>query len=708
MNHPDILIQLCRQLDLTSGATDIALLPYLQKAATFSVRNENFKIVKYQPKALQPVLETLANKEGTASHYFTPISLNITANFFPKTNIPDSRSLDAQLTKLKQAIQQAGSDADRIWLALEQHGSTLACDAMYPDISLYDFIKVTAGVALCLKQTENVDGELCIVSGNVSGIQTYLYDLVSKNAAKLLKGRSFYVQLLTDSLLQELLSSLDLSTYNVVYASGGGFYVLAPATQTMRQNFETYRQRVTAQLYKKHKTTLFAEFGISVNFGSTVLLDAVWEDLLIKMQRRRWKRLSSNPDLESGFYEFAEYGGTRSKDQITNIEIDASEEAVQYEDYIVSKMTHNQINAGRRLRDATWWISGKTGAVQTSADPVLEDPFEYRHFFEAEKPSLFTGEYRQRSFNKPEGSQAFIFYGGNKYQDETFDELAEGDRFSRLGVLRMDVDNLGTIFNERMETTYGLNLVRYAAVSRSLDWFFKGYLNTLQQQDKELWENTRLIYSGGDDLFIVGRWRETLLFAERIREEFKKWTCNNPNLNISGGISIVPGKFPIIQAAKMAERAEKQAKRYPNMANPTKNAFSLFDTPLQWDEEFAIVRSLKDELLPFMIQRKLNKSFLTKIGMHAAAQKEQQLNDKPQRWRWMLAYDMGRFKSTLPKDSEVLVFVNRVLIEAFGDKHYKNRLLKSNYPYLQLLHIACRWVELELRTLETENNNTHQ
>ena len=102
------------------------------------------------------------------------------------------------------------------------------------------------------------------------------------------------------------------------------------------------------------------------------------------------------------------------------------------------------------------------------------------------------------------------FYGGNHFDGSTFDEFCrdEGESsFRRLGVLRMDVDNLGYIFQKGMlpERT---TLSRYAALSRSFDYFFSGYLNTIQQETAP--HTSFIIYSGGDDLFIIAAWNDAI------------------------------------------------------------------------------------------------------------------------------------------------------------------------------------------------------
>lgn len=110
--------------------------------------------------------------------------------------------------------------------------------------------------------------------------------------------------------------------------------------------------------------------------------------------------------------------------------------------------------------------------------------------------------------------------------------FAGGEGFKRLGILRMDVDNLGRIFQEGFGENRS-SFSRYAALSRSFDWFFKGYINTLWKGHFS--NSTYIVYSGGDDLFLVGRWNDCIAFAELIRTEFRKYVCENPILRFPAG-----------------------------------------------------------------------------------------------------------------------------------------------------------------------------
>jgi CRISPR-associated protein Csm1 len=56
-------------------------------------------------------------------------------------------------------------------------------------------------------------------------------------------------------------------------------------------------------------------------------------------------------------------------------------------------------------------------------------------------------------------------------------------------------------------------------VSRSFDYFFSGYLNTIQQEIAP--DTSFIVYSGGDDLFNVASWEDAIELAKKIRSDFK-------------------------------------------------------------------------------------------------------------------------------------------------------------------------------------------
>lgn len=158
-----------------------------------------------------------------------------------------------------------------------------------------------------------------------------------------------------------------------------------------------------------------------------------------------------------------------------------------------------------------------------------------------------------------------------------------------IGALRMDVDNLGKLFSSIS------NIAQLSARSRMLNLFFKLHLNHIcanrsfdllkkSQAEHGEWgesgRNVSIIYAGGDDLFIVGAWDETVELSFDIQNEFERFTAALPEgkSGISGGLTLHQPKFPLYQMARLSAEAEAYAKHDldDEEPKPRKNRISLF------------------------------------------------------------------------------------------------------------------------------------
>lgn len=697
------------------------------KALSWAVGCE-YSVDKYEPVALRPVLETVKN--GTPKSYFRPQPLSIEKKFFPLDTEPSKEDLIKHFNDLKEAVKSAKSNF--LLNTIEYYGSSLAASSFLYDISLYDLIKIASAICHCL---ESGNGKLRILGGNVSGIQAYLYDIVSKRASKLLKGRSFYIQLIADTLCDAFLEEFSLSPCHVVYSSGGGFYIIIPSENETQKKFEDIRKALTQKVYEVHGIHLSVDFEVTEEFEQDDDISQIWGQLFRKINANKLKRLSSNPEiLKNLFLKFVEEGGlsNENRDAITNEEIpkEARYEFLGEEtDKIkVSALTKAQIDKiGKNLKEAKYWITSKE---KINSKNAFEDLLGYWHLLSDRVPNDLPAISNVRILNQPRPDSSFFLYGGNntpefndtninlvdREEDKvkpgdplTYDIMARGEGLDLLGVLRMDVDDLGSIFISEIGTYKSLS--RYATLSRSLDWFFKGYLNTVhQQKNKEYKDKTLIVYSGGDDLFVVGRWDLVLEMALEIQADFSEWTGNN--LTISAGLVSLPPKFPIMQAANMAGREEKKAKEYEYKCNLTekeirKNSISLFGKPLNWQREMPIVKELRDVFFRLLDTYEANESILQKIQMHGSACAEQEKKNLRKKWTWNLIYDLSRFENALrSKNKKAADIIANLRDEAFKDEPYRSK--QSNYRYIILMQMAARCVELKRRTLgksRKEKNN---
>jgi CRISPR-associated protein Csm1 len=155
----------------------------------------------------------------------------------------------------------------------------------------------------------------------------------------------------------------------------------------------------------------------------------------------------------------------------------------------------------------------------------------------------------------------------------------------------MDVDDLGQLFGQgfRHQDSTGTvvntaTLVRVASLSAALSRYFEGWVGELcrdvnRTEARKGNELVYAIYSGGDDLFIVGTWDVLPELARRIREDFRTYTAGNRRLHLSGGITLHGGKEPLYQAADLAGDALDAAKRVHG-----KDAVNFLDISVGWGE----------------------------------------------------------------------------------------------------------------------------
>ncbi len=744
--------RIIREADhLSSGmdrSTDIA----------FQDEQDESKWDSFKTKRMVSVFEGVLKPKHIHQLHLPVEPINLKKSFFPQTDFgdPDYAALWKEFNNEFKFLQQENyRDFSETFLyLLYKYTCTIPSSTInFPDVSLYDHLKTTAAIAVCLydweQEAEDKNSDpFLLIGADFSGIQDYIYNIISKSAAKNLKGRSFYLKLLSDSVVRLLIDRLNLFEANVIYNAGGGFYILAPNTPATKEKLEEVTHFNENQIFETHGTSLYVAID-SVSISKATLmgtdhkntLGTRWGELFEKRDSKKKQRYQQRLVADySSFFEPGKTGGTALRDAITGEEIPEGEEFVFLLDgsklrksdagatgnEVVSELTYKQISLGRKLREAdVWVISRKPLTYWSDRESINPGNLGVYYYFLTEKDIKKKAEELKASADsvkiitingKENGEVDFLntmiqgcnnvygfeFFGGNDFpadgkgDPKFFDELAGEEGFRRLGVLRMDVDNLGLIFQKGIKT-HQSSFSRYAALSRNLDWFFKGYLNTLWR--KNFSDTTYIIYSGGDDLFIVGHWNQCIAFAEKIRQEFKAFTCMNQNLNISGGIAIITPKYPIKKAAEESAEAEKAAK---NFMGDTKNAVCFLGRALGWDNEFPVVASLKESILQWLQADKLTKSFISKLNAHYAMA-EAESKDKeftlPPKLYWMMAYDFSRLTTRL-QSAEARQLIEQCKTDVVSNTIHGKRF--ETYHALQLWHLAARWAELEYRT---KNNN---
>ena len=633
------------------------------------------------------------------------------------------------------------------------------------NVSLFEHLKTTAGIALSLFDFYNEQNTEISFAGNImqdnlgesdslmmvcidiSGIQKFIYDISNKRAAKSMKGRSFYLQLLMQNVLNDLLNHPDIKLYptNVIYASGGKAYLILPniekAKQAIAQIDSTYQEIV----WKDYQGKIYITFG-HIAFGYKTFKDTntnkwtsyvtskevideekikgnesekhldlgdIWRIVSDKAAAKKHTKFKQKVLEFKDLFKPIPYDVNGVKCAATGITMPVSEMKIlekgegDNKDLYVLSTVYDQTLLGEKLKRGNYLVS------YTKADKInphieingtkyeIISGEEISHLPSHKYESAIVYAFNNTNVGNRLNNTGFktMFYGGNEQplkndgNAKTFEDLCllpDGSR-TKLGILRMDVDNLGQIFingfgDQKNGYITKKSFAAYSTLSFLLEAFFCGYINQIRQRDKYK-DLIQILYSGGDDLFAIGRWDATIEFASDIRTEFSKFTCRK-DITISGGIAIVGAKYPISKSAEMAGDIEKQAKDY----TAAKNAINFFGETVNWGEEFAFVCGVKDSFCYFdgIVSRSLIQNIQKyKLIKDGSIKKE----EKDFSYVWNSAYTISRTLERIKKENhpEAWTFVNDISKNIIhNDKFGSDR-------YLDLLSLGARWAEYLLK-----------
>jgi len=484
-----------------------------------------------------------------------------------------------------------------------------------PDVSLYDHSRMTAALAACLCwRTDDELAELLtepgrseevvalLVGGDVSGVQDFLYTVTPRGAASALRGRSFYLQMLTDAVVGYLLRRLGLPPTNVVYASGGRFFLLAPP-EAKDQLAEAQRY-VSRVLLRHHGGDLYVALAGEPLSGRDFYEGRMankWAGVAASLRLGKERRfLELGADLHHLLFEPWRDQGNQQREcgvchhEHADVRPDGETEVLK----CPACRAYEQYGDGLRrakylaLIDVEPAFDGDDGPAGTPDDVLAalglrlrlpSAPGEVDVEGERVRILALTDEARKDLGPGPRTSVGRRFLVNVTPEREgkikTTDKLAEASRgISRLGALRMDVDNLGRIFSVGLGKLASLS--RLAQLSFAISLYFEGWVETLAREFNPPDGDHRVysIYSGGDDLFFVGSWDALADLARAIRRDFTVYCAGHPDLHVSGGMVLVGERYPLYQAADDAGKAEDQAK-----TRPGKDAFTFLGRTLPWE-----------------------------------------------------------------------------------------------------------------------------
>jgi CRISPR-associated protein Csm1 len=175
-------------------------------------------------------------------------------------------------------------------------------------------------------------------------------------------------------------------------------------------------------------------------------------------------------------------------------------------------------------------------------------------------------------------------------QPVEFKDLAAGAQGAPLlGVLKLDADNLGAAFRKSIPNAP--NFAGLQRLSERLDDFFARQVDEILARPP--WDSLYMVFSGGDDLLLVGRWNVAFDFAGEIQERFASSFAGD-GLTLSGGLALVKPTFPIRRAADQADDLLATAKTQPAAgASAPKDQLATFGQVWKWADHATVATTAR-------------------------------------------------------------------------------------------------------------------
>lgn len=500
------------------------------------------------------------------------------------------------------------------------------------DISLYVHSKITSAVASCMKlyfdeQQIQDYKKYCfnsgskifrnekiylLVSGDISGIQDFIYTIPSKGALKTLRGRSLYIDLLLEEFIDEYLEQIGLSRANVLYSGGGHFYILAPNIEDTKKAIDKLQAKMNRWLMENIGINLYLAIGMAECSANNLMKSEAQGNLFATVNKKlrddKTIRYSKDEDFLEYIFNVEKEKDTAKKE--CNICHNLVDKLGEYnsDEEIACEFCLNLYKLGQDIltQDLVFVISEEK--IDGGIKIFGKDKDLYMYAVNIEDIDMFKGKILRiySKNNLLENDLAIRLYladySAKNENDEvmTFDDLAKSSckidkGIKRLGVLRLDVDDLGIAFSsgfvsdkDKIEDNLRyVTLSRYADLSKDISMFFKVAINKICAGDltgcvdfeekafnifaiaKAPKRKVNIIYAGGDDLFLVGAWDEVLEVAIDINRAFKQFT--NGKLTLSAGMAMFSPTYPISKMAEIAGLLVQMSK-----SKKDKNSIALF------------------------------------------------------------------------------------------------------------------------------------
>ncbi len=386
--------------------------------------------------------------------------------------------------------------------------------------------------------------EMLLISGDFYGIQKFIFErLNTKNASKVIRAKSAFIQLFTVALAQYICQKLNIDEKYILTTNAGKFEILSP---NMESNVvEKVQELVNDYFIKK----FYGLSGVSICYTPCKK-----EDFLEKTKYKQLREKIANIVEEKKFKKL----NLKNQNAI-----------LSYNNNIANQTLCKICNIRKIEHDEKCDICSMF--VKLGKDLVSNKEYVW-----SKKDLLIDLENFDTKIMLNAKIKSYILKG--EHDDPIdFEHLAKNSckdldtGVQALGILKADVDGMGKFIKNSDITD---SFENFDLFSKTLDNFFSIYIPSKM---KENFSDTYTVFAGGDDLFLVGSWDVILELARFIHDEFSKFVVSK-ELTISFGIAIANPSTPISYLAEHTEHLLEASKAIDDK----KDAISLFRETVKW------------------------------------------------------------------------------------------------------------------------------
>jgi len=551
---------------------------------------------------------------------------------------------------------------------LERYCWCIPVSAQDQDISLYQHLKMSAAFAgtLCLyhknKNTETKEAldaneqPFLFIQGDVSGIQKYIFDLkITDNNAKLLRARSFQIWTLGEVVAGYLAGQFGVSRENIITSAGAKFLLLAPNVKEVTEKIPELRLEIEKFFLCEFAGKLAFVLGGGVPAsGRDVqkgniqkLINAIGKNGDEAKQKKMQAVLDKDGHVLAGLYDGLQKNGEC--------------------EYCGTLPGELKVDGRMRCRncDSLIEIGGKlvkTNKIILRTEKLSRFDEMVLFHLENDEKFCYLTDYKA-GFPLMSLPYAAPYKKDNQNSLLTFEEIAEksngGDK--KLAMFKADIDNLGLIFSSPWgkESKNRISFSHYAQLSRQLHYFFTAFISGFIETHDDYKDKIYTVFSGGDDLCVLGAWDAVMRFAGDFRKELSAFTGGNPWVTLSGGIALAGPRLPVRAIAAMAEEALEQAKDHRIIINgkeTVKNAVSVFGVTVSW-EEYDKSLDHAQTIIKYM-DGKVSASVIYKMIDFANRAREAK-NGNLRDMLWMSNYQYVIARNIKPEHKDAIDFFNQ-------------------------------------------------